>query len=44
MAQRLFLTHLSSTPAIMINIYENDQVQLADLLHGSVTSWNSVSA
>lgn len=39
MAERLFLTHLSSMPAIMINICENGQGQLADLLHGSVTSW-----
>jgi len=39
MAERLFLAHLSSMPAIMINICENGQGQLADLLHGSVTSW-----
>ena len=39
MAQRLSLTHLSSTPAIMINTCENGQGQLADLIHGSVTSW-----
>ena len=39
MAKRLFLTHLSSMPAIMIKICENGQGQLADLLPGSVTSW-----